>query len=630
MEPVDAKESPKEYGPKEADMVQRWLDQINLYEKGARKWQQQSDKILKRYKDDREQSDSTRRFNIFWSNIETLKPSLYARMPTPECVRRYKDKDPIGRAAAEIIERALEHELEAGKVDRVFKKGVFDYLTAGRAVPWIRYAPDIQMVEGVEHIAGEAVVVDYVHRKDFGHTPARFWEEVTAVWRRSFLTRKQLKKRFPDVGARVPLDHKKETDEDNDEQFKKATVYEIWDKDSNQVIWIAKDYKHAPLDSGEPPIDFREFYPCPEPLYATLTNDSLIPVPDYVQYQDQAKELDEQTRKIHKLNEALKVVGVYAGDDKEALTNLLSSDDLTMVPVENWGEFSAKGGMAGVMQFVPLKEVIEALMACHDARDRVKQSIYEITGISDVLRGASDPGETATAQGIKAQWGGLRVRDRQADVQRYARDVIRLMAEVIAEHFQPETLKSMVNLEELKIDDQGFNAAMEILKSDRLRSFRVDIETDSTIEADEAEEKQNRMEFAGTIGELMQNALPLVQASPEMMPMIGETILFVARGFKAGRTLEDSIENAMESIQAKIQQQMNQPPQPSPEEMKMQAAAEHKKAELDLKAQTTAAEHGLRREEMAANQMLKQAELQGNMAIKEKQLEIAEKAKSDG
>ena len=628
MDPAETKDSPKDYGTDEAALVQMWLDQINLYDKEARKWISKGDKITKRYKDERDESDTTRKFNILWSNVETLKPSLYARVPAPECIRRYKDRDPVARAAAEIIERALEHEMESGEVDEVFKQSVLDYLLCGRGVPWIRYEADIEKTDIGDSLKDERVVVDYVHRKDFGHTPARFWKEVTAVWRRSYLTRKQLKERFgKEIAGKITLDHKKETDESDNDQFKKATVYEIWDKESRQTIWIAKSYKEKPLEVGPPHLDFEKFFPCPKPLYATLTNDSLFPIPDYTQYQDQAKELDEQTRKIHKLQEALKVVGVYAGEEKEALTNLLQAADLTMVPVEDWGEFSSKGGMAGVIQFVPIVDVVQALSACYDARDRAKQAIYEITGISDVLRGASDPGETATAQGIKAQWGGLRVRDRQADVQKYCRGVIRLMAEVIAEQFQPKTLHEMVNLNELKIDENGFEQALHILKSDRLRSFRIDIETDSTIEANEQEEKQSRTEFAGAIGGLMQNALPLVQAAPEMMPMISETILFVARGFKAGRSLEDAIEIAMEAAQAKIQQQMSQPPQPSPEEMKMKTDADLKKAEIDLKAQTAAADQNLKREEIAGNQALKQREIEGNFVLKAKQIELEEKAK---
>jgi hypothetical protein len=44
--------------------------------------------------------------------------------------------------------------------------------------------------------------------------------------------------------------------------------------------------------------------------------------------------------------------------------------------------------------------------------------IYEVTGISDIVRGQGNAQETATAQEIKSQWGSLRIRKLQKQIER--------------------------------------------------------------------------------------------------------------------------------------------------------------------------------------------------------------------
>jgi len=51
------------------------------------------------------------------------------------------------------------------------------------------------------------------------------------------------------------------------------------------VIWIAKNFPKE-LDRKDDPLGLTEFFPCPMPLFATVTTGSLIPVPDYCEYQE--------------------------------------------------------------------------------------------------------------------------------------------------------------------------------------------------------------------------------------------------------------------------------------------------------------------------------------------------------
>jgi len=121
-------------------------------------------------------------------------------------------------------------------------------------------------------------------------------------------------------------------------------VAEIWNKRTGRVCWIAKDYPQA-LDEREDPLHLEGFFPCPKPLYATMTNGSLIPVPDYCEYEDQARELDNITGRITQLVKTIKAVGVFNGEFKE-LTRLLSEGvDNKLFPISSWAGTFASGAI---------------------------------------------------------------------------------------------------------------------------------------------------------------------------------------------------------------------------------------------------------------------------------------------
>lgn len=423
-------------------------------------------------------------------------------------------------------------------------------------------------------------------------------------------------------------------------------VWEIWSKADKLAIWIAEGSPTA-LEVGEPPLDLDGFFPCPRPAFGTTSTGSLIPVPDYIYYQGQVDEIDRLTRRIHKLTDQLKLKGFYPagqGDVSDAIEAALqtSSDDI-MVPVPAWAAFAQAGGGDAVV-WLPIKEVQTVLSACIEVRKQIIEDIYQITGISDIVRGDTQASETATAQRIKSQWGSIRIRDRQSELARFARDVVRIAGEIVADLFQAPTLLLMTDMKLPTMQDKqqaqmqaqqvaaqwqqqamqaqqtgqqpppepqppkGFQEMMQsptidevaqLLQNDALRGFRIDIETDSTIEPDEDAEKQRRIEFVQAVGGFIQQAVPVVQQMPTLVPAIGEIILFVARGFRAGRQLENVLEQAIGQTAQQIMAP-KPPPEPSPDEQ-MRMAAEQAKAKATIQtagiraeAEQTKAQLGVR------------------------------------
>jgi hypothetical protein len=605
-----------------------WRDELHRYKEDYKKWCESGRKIIKRYRDERKDATNIDvRFNILWSNIKTLKPAVYSRAPNIEVSRRFKDQNDVGRVASMILERTIDYELrQYTDFHSALNNCVEDRLLPGRGVSWVRYEPRIETqeepqitddvdydneqagggeaygmageVEPFEVVSDERSPIDYVFWEDFAHLPARTWEEVTWVARRVYMSKEEGKDRFGDIFENVPLTYSREKDPQNDDNNqnvvpddKKAVVWEIWCKTTKKVYWIANAFDEF-LDERDDPLQLECFFPCPKPLFSTVTTDSLIPVPDFRLYQDQADEIDEISGRIAHLTKALKVMGVYAADEPSLARLLKEGQDAVLIPIENWPAFMEKGGLGQAIQLVPLADIIATLQQLYQAREACKQVIYETTGLSDILRGASVANETATAQGIKAQFASIRLNDMKDDVARFARDILRMKAEIICSKYQPDIILQVSGIANTP-DGQNpelVAAAIQLLKNEPIRNYNIDIETDSMVEIDQQKEKADRIEFLGASSSFLEKAVQAAQVAPEILPLVTQMMLFGIRGFKVGRELEGTFETFQQQAVERVQMAQQQPPKPDPEQLKLQAEQQKMQAEMQLEQQKAQAE----------------------------------------
>lgn len=562
-----------------ADEARRWLNDLRLAKREDERWVKRGDRIVKRYRDERTDyaRGTDKRYNILWSNVQTMLPALYGKTPRAQVERRWKDQDPIGRTASVILERALQFEIDHyGEFDAANKSAVLDRLLPGRGTAWVRYEMEqTTLADGQPGPEQGRVPCDYVFWKDFRCSPARTWEEVTWVARRVYMTKGEGVERFGEDFKDVPLSHEpigidelKNQGQSQSEidSLKKAPVWEIWCKSSKSVYWVAEGY-HTLLDHKPDPYGLDGFWPCPKPLYATQTTDTLVPVPDYSLYQDQAEELDKLTNRISMLTAAVKVVGVYDASQTAIGRMLTEGVDNTLIPVDTWAAFGEKGGLKGTVDFLPLETVVRALNECYVAREATKQVIYDVTGLSDIIRGSSVASETATAQQIKSQYASLRLKRLQIDVAEFTSAMLRIKAQLMADLYTPEQLIEMSGIMGTQ-DAQHAPAAIQLLKTEPIRSFRIEVASDSLVEMDEAGEKESRVEFLTAVGSFMEKSLPVTQQVPDMAPLIGEMLLFGVRAFKGGRPMEAAFDDAI----AKLKNPKPKEPQPDPEQIKAQSA----------------------------------------------------------
>lgn len=543
-----------------------FLDLIKDGEKALSTYQEKCDSIDAKYASLKTMAEALgdREFQIFWANLEVLKPSIYTRSPQPVVQPRHRDGQEVQRKASEMLERVLEMDIEADDLHDTLLMVRDDLATSARGVPWV-----------LDN--GECLHVD---RRDFVHDPARKWKECGWVARRAYMTREAIADRFPDADrTKIKFEEVKKDDADDYKTSrKKASVWEIWHKGRQAVIWVTPDYPEV-LEVSDPLVNVKGFFPCPKPAYGTLERGTLKPVPDFVYYRDQVDEINELTARISSLSESLRLKGFYASGTSEvgeAIEAAMKQTDnkAILVPVSSTAALGG-GKLSDAIVWLPVDEVAQVITALVQLRKQLIEDVYEITGLSDIMRGATEASETATAQNLKAQYGSVRIRERQNEMVRVARDVIRLKAEIFAEKVPGAELAVMAGMsfpsqmQPVEGEKTVFIEQIDqLLKNERLRPFVLEVESDSTIAPNEEAEKQSRIEFITAMGAFIQQAGAMVAQQPETAPFAAELMKFTAGGFRAGRELGQAIDEFAELVKQKAAEAtQNQGPTPQQQEM---------------------------------------------------------------
>jgi hypothetical protein len=658
--------------------ARRWKRELQLAKKREKDWFSEADKIVKRYRGEEKKRN---RFNVLWANTEILRPAIYNSRPNPDVRRRFRDSDPLGKAVSEVLERSLSVFVDGDETDDALKNDVLDSLLCGRGISRIRYVPKIATLEDEddtgeartkdpggeasddgepkaadksdaaltdekppdEELESETVCLEHVSWKDFRHGYGRVWPEVPWCGFRHKLSRADAEEKFGKeavgkVQFTVPdADEDRKASEQVGETQKVAEFWEIWDKLGDQVFFLQDDLDELLYpesnSEGEPPLEFDGFFPCPRPLSVIENTDSLLPIPPFRLYEDQANQLDKISGRIDKILNTMRLRGAYDARMEE-MADILSSDDNEMVPIKNAQQWS-DGGLDKAVTWMPVEKNAEILEALYAGRDKQKAVIDELIGIADIMRGATDPNETLGAQELKSTYGSVRLQKMQKEVQRYAKDIMRLAAGAMAQKFQPKTFEEMTELKfptaqqkqtMIALFQQQQHAAMMppaapppmgapavspqqgqagpqtgavppppgpmppsgppmdpallqvptwddilgLMRSEKRRQFKIDVETDSTIAGTLSSDMAGLSQVLTAISQAMTELAPMVEQGVLPVDAAKEVIMTVIRRARMGMAVED----AFDKLQAPK-------PKPDPEAGKAQAAV----AQTNAKAQ---------------------------------------------
>jgi len=600
---------------KRASIVQEWLTEIKKALARERDYRKEAREVIKIYEGD---NSDEHPFNILFSNVETMGPALYNSTPRPLVKRRFqKGEDPVSKAAAQIAQNLLEYLLdtdfrEETTFDSMTTTAVTSALVTGRGVSWISYDADFEKEEETERVEAEYLCLEEVPWDRFLHGYGKVWKEVPWVSREHFMSKEELEENFgKDIAKKVEMvavddtvDSEKEAGGDAENAPTLGHVYEIWDKESKSVIFISPGYADGPLKKVRDPLQLTGFFPCPEPLRFFKRITGLTPVPPYQFYRQQARELNRVTVRIQKIIAALKVRGFY-DDSIAGIDRVMQADDNTLIPAENVVSLQDKGGLEKALFLMPIEKLVTVLQQLYQQRQEIKQVIYEITGLADIMRGASVASETLGAQQLKNQWGTLRLKRSQKAVSDYVRETLRIMAEIAVTKFSPDTIRGMTGLkfpleaeqaqarliaQQAQLNQQqppqqviatlqqpAFEELLKLLQDDTQRSYHIDIETNSTVDAEATEDKQDMAELMNSVAQFLNGIAPAVEKGALPFDAAKAMLLGIVRRFRFGREVEEMLATMQPP------QPPQQPQGPSPEaEKQMQ---ELKKLQADVQKQ---------------------------------------------
>lgn len=685
--PDDERAGDAEYNPAiEPEEAKAWLNMLGESEKAFEQYNDACDNIEKLYANLEMLRSTTRdrQFNLFWANLEILKPSIYAKAPVPVVVPKFKDRRPLYQITSELLERCSVVAFDLTRINDLLMLVRDDLATNGRGVAWCRYEPADK-----EREKSEYVCVDHKDRRDFLHSLSRNWREVTWVAAASYLTMPQAKERFGkysgDEYQRAEYKVYKELkDLGGADKRERAKFWEIWHKGLDKVVWVAEGCENI-LDKAEPRDLARlsNFFPCPKPAYSATQPGSLIPVPDVLQYKDQLDEVNTLTGRLHALSQALEVKGFYPAGSAEISDAVQAaikthSPGRVLVPISNWAAF---GGSKEVIIWMPIDMIAQTITSVIAVRKQIIDDIYQIMGLSDIMRGATDPNETLGAQQLKSQYGSVRIRDKQGEMVRLARDAEEIIAEIMCSEFAFETLLAMSQMEiptqaeqrqklammqqqmqlmqqqavmlqqqtqpspgqppgapgpagaqvqaqmnpeqlqemekqymqlQANMEDEANKPTVEQIEAFiadyRTTAFVLDIETDSTIQADENAEKQRRGEFMGMLAQLLPQLAALIAQEPGSAEFVGELLKFSVAPFRVSRSLDGSIDNLIEMVEQQASQRVGKgDPKMEAEKQKFEGMMQIEMKKLEAKA---ASDQQAQQLEMAKMQNENQIEIE--------------------
>lgn len=600
---------------KRSDDVSTWLTELADARKRFKDFVEEGARCVTIYEQAKKENASTPDYNILYANTETLGPAIYSALPRPLVRRRFSDKNEVADQGARVISNTLSylikcHEEGYSPFDDLMKSARDEALVPGWGATRFRIDAEVEdesnaMTKEMT-ICGDEVPWD---RLLMGY--GKKWAKVPWVAFEHFLTREELAETFgEDLGSKIPLNTTAREDGDKPQAAppdaqgcKFSHVYEIWDKRDKKVKFISEGYPTI-IKEVEDPLGLELFFPVPRPMQFTQSISSMNPRPLYLMYENQAKELNDVTRRIGKITRAMKVRGIYDSTIGDIQRLFKDADDTELIPATNVVALQDGKGLQNSIWLAPLNEFAQTLNQLYINREGVKKVIYEITGIADIMRGSSAASETLGAQQMKQQWGGMRLKTYRDEVARYAVDCLKLMAELACNKYSVEQFKAITGiLLPMKAErDQAIMQLQQIqqqaqmqqqpaappqgqpgmppgqpasaqsappqadpmqspqakqlmqiaqspvweevvafIKDELHRNYAIQIETNSTLAEELAEDRDDLAQFMQAMGTFVANIMKQVQEQILPFDVAKAMILTICQKFRIGVELEEQI-----------------------------------------------------------------------------------------
>ena len=574
---IDSDSKPDEKTP--GGWYRFWMKEKTAAQKRLDTYQTRGNRIVDRYVDERVGNDfyeqgGVKKLNLFHTNVSTMQSMLLGQTPRADVSREHQDPDDdIARVASTLLQRMLQSDDK--NLSTILNAALLDRLLPGMGICRVRYdftssrtsvidPQTMEMVES-EQIDSESAPTEYVHWQDFLWGWGRTWAEIPWIGFRAYLTKDEATIRFSAEIAKN-LEYKNQlpsgdpndsstTETEQKNNIQKAEVWEFWDKKRKKVFWFSEGTEII-LDVQDDPLELENFWPVPRPMTANMTTTLYLPTADFLLAQDLYNQIDELWTRVTVITRAVKVVGVYDQSSSDAVGRMLKEGvENDLIPVDNWAMFGEKGGLQGTIDWFPVQEVVATLQTLRQILGETIELLYQVTGMSDVLRGANTDQYTSDGTNqLKAKFGSIRIQALQDEFARFASELEGLKGEIIAKHFNERTILKQSNAQFMpEADRDKIMPAVQLLKAPDVK-WRIDIRPESIAMIDYAQLKSERTEYLTAMATFLQSANSMVAAVPQSMPILLEFMKFGMAGFKGSDYMEGMLDQAIDMAK-------KQPPQ---------------------------------------------------------------------
>lgn len=567
-------------------------------------------------------------YPLWYSTFRIRKPLIYGRTPVIIGKDTAYGDDPVGRTAAILIERLGKGIIQSFSFDDTMSAIRDDMLATdaalgGRAYYEATFRKEkikeyfqqietqdggqvivdqqgnqvtdtsslMQDEQGIYRMSEQEQDVEY-ERVYFKHTLnsdvyidpyATKWEDVQAMAWATDYSERDFKKTYGEEALRtIPETGLKYTEG----KRKVIRVYEYWDYTDRDIVWFAEggvDFLPKPnshelseIPEGEDRnkqddiYGLEDFFPCPEPLVFNAPTDNFYPVTEFYQLSDLIKEIHDIASKMFIITKAIRPRLVYDSSIEgiQKLINEASIADAIGITNLSQSLIAAGGSLANAMQYMPIEPMVQSLLNYLQIFQTKLEQFAQLSGTSDLLQGKTDNVErTYGEQQMKAKYALNQIEPMQRGFQNYCKEVIELLCEMAIKNFSDETLIEYIIPKTLDREDQErYEQAIQMLKEDKKRRFRIDIETDSTIALNEEFDKAARLEVTNAVTKIIDYSSQVMERPNGLIlvPTLLKSASYLVQGYRQGKQFVDDIHNSIKTISDKMEKAQANPPETPP------------------------------------------------------------------
>ena len=568
--------------------------------------------------------DATKRneyYPIYWASVETLLPAYYSRTPKIVAERTFNINDDTAAVAASIAERLATELIRESNFDDVMQMLVADFIHGSKATAQV--AVDVTLKdeeipltineETGEYITPNGEIYDgevldskngpmgiltnpenpHVYCSplcfnDVIHTPeARTSNEIKEMAYKFFMSKEEAEERFsPEIIKNIQWKTSKKDSKDEKDNDRIPDIlgqylegWECWCKPLKKVYWYSDQYPDKFLDVQNDPYKLYGFFPSTPFIISNKPSRTLYPTPSYVQLLPTIRQLHESERRLSRLISMVRRRALVDGDS-DLLAALENLEEGEFVAVQNFQNIIEKGGVANMVNYLPVQELVQAMSEVVQLQDKFKNDFYEMFGVPDILRGATDPIETKGAQEIKAGAAHDRFKYHKKLVKRAARDLIEMMVDLALAVYPDEKIQKIAGYQFMSQNEQAqFFEALTILRDDTTRNIRLEIETDSMSFIDQQIAQQQMAYVAQAVNQGLAQISNMLEQSPGYARIGLQILLRTLEMAAPGREFQDEIRHAVQTL---INEAENPPEQtPAPDYMLLDLQIKQHKVDMN-------------------------------------------------